>query len=657
MIELTDVAALAFIVVGLVFQGVRCYRSDRRIKVKREFQINLLLRETELSWKSSSGIVLTFDRLGHLVRKLPEVDIKTRKGECKLCCSAEEGMLNFCVLLVPHPLSLSGVCHREDIDRLFGGNPKIQITETGYQEIKCNLSLQLIMMQENIPTGRHTETDLVVLSMLLPLEVTTDAMAKDLPFDLNRCCETWKVGDVKYPENKLDNWICLKREGEKLIIHVRTNFSSDERTATVALHTEDQIHTLNVRQQMAGMRTGLVVDRGLYVTAGHKNEVVPFTVTPDNEQVTWQIKAANANDGGCWYSLQPAIGLRLKGTQELEVHLAAKPFNVRSRSLSLIVETGTYPYCQTTEIVLMQGVCFNYHIEYPQDDICARHSGVIETPLDYHETDGLKTYIVCVDSNQPWHVVRDEKADWVEVSEPELLQGHYAGRFVVRLHSNEGNAERGGYPAARCTVLSLINDTGVVKDILIYQGGYVRISGKHWLDRNLAANGKLTPIAIPVGLGEDCTITHGSYFQFGSCSDVWTGNLTPCKDNWHAGKPETPLRIPQSDPSPAGWRVPSYIEIETFINAPAASLELQCEENRNNVCFLSDDGVPVYLPLCGHRSHINGCRIVIPHGHRYWTGSSQRSVYGYSLCVESNRQMYIVHDMKKCGFPVRCILE
>ena len=97
--------------------------------------------------------------------------------------------------------------------------------------------------------------------------------------------------------------------------------------------------------------------------------------------------------------------------------------------------------------------------------------------------------------------------------------------------------------------------------------------------------------------------------------------------------------------------------MEAFLNRPAAPMELQREEDRTNICILSDDGVPVYLPLCGHRSHINGCRIMIPHGHRYWTGSSQSSVYGYSLCVEPSRQMYMMHDMKKYGFPVRCVMD
>lgn len=144
MVELADVAALAFIGVGLIFQSVRYLRSDRHIKVLRGWLVNLRLDERELSRKYSLGVVLVFNRAGHLVRKFPEVDVIKRKGQCGLRCSVEEGSMNFCVLFAPHKLTLSGVYCREDVNRLFGGNPDIQIFETGTHDIKCNSLLQLI---------------------------------------------------------------------------------------------------------------------------------------------------------------------------------------------------------------------------------------------------------------------------------------------------------------------------------------------------------------------------------------------------------------------------------------------------------------------------------------------------------------------------------
>lgn len=657
MIELADIATLAFIASGMTYQGVKYWRSDKRVRLKRDFPVHLVLRGVKLPEACSRGAVILFDHLGHRVRKFPETDVQVRKDRYRLRCSSPEGMMNFCVLFTSHPLSLSSVLLRSDIDRLYTGYPDMLVAETGLQRVERKSTFELTPVKTGTATDEEEETTLTALSMLLPPEVVTDAMAKELPINLACCSDPWNTGSVHYADDEPDNWLSLRREGDRLVLQLRTNFSATQREATVEVHTDSQIHTLKVRQQVMGFHSTLTVSRRLYVTAGQKNEAVSITVTPDNEDAHWRIKSANANDGGCWFAVFPPVGVQQKGTQTLKVHLEAKPANLRSRSLVLTLETGTYPFSRTTDITLMQGVCFDHYIEYPIDDLCARHSGVIETPLDYRETDPVKTYTVCVDSNQSWRIIRDERADWVEVSQPELLEGHYSGRFTVHVRSNAANRVRCGFPAARHTVLSLVNDTGIVKDILIYQGGYVRIRGKYWLDRNLAADGKPAQVAIPLGLEEDTTLNHGSYFQFGSRTDRWVSDFLPCKGNWYEGTAENPARLAKLDPSPEGWRVPSRIEMEAFINSPAAPMELQREENRTNICILSDDGVPVYLPLCGHLSHINGCKILIPHGHRYWTGSSQSPVYGYSLCVEPSRQMYIMHDMKKYGFPVRCVID
>lgn len=659
MIELADIATLAFIASGVTYQGVKYWRSDKRVRLKREQPVSLVLRETaaKVPENYTHATVIVFDRRGCLLRKFPEKEIIRRKKYCKLPCSSAEGKMDFCVLFTSCTLSLSGIHRRSDIDRQFAGIKDLLIAETGLQEISHGASFELALTSGCTTATDEPEATPTALSMLLPPELTTDAMAKELTIDMQHCSEPWDTGNVHYAEGEPDNWLALRREGEKLVLQLRTNFNGTQRTASVEIHGEDKSYALKVIQQEMGIHPTLTVGRQLYVTAGKKNEIVPISVSPDNEDARWRIKSANANDGGCWYTVNPPVGVQQKGSKTLKIHLEAKPANVRSRSLTLTLEAGTYPFSQTTEITLMQGVCFDYYIEYPPGDICARHSGVIETPLGYSERDEMKTYTVCVDSNQRWRIIRDEQADWVEVSEPGLLAGHYGGRFTVRVRPNAGNRVKNGFPAARHTVLSLVNDTGVVKDILIYQGGYVRIRGQYWLDRNLANDGKLAPVAIPLGLEVGSRLNHGSYFQFGSKTGKWSETYACCKGDWYKGKAENPARLPETDPSPEGWRVPSHIEMEGFINRPAAPMELQREEDRTNICILSDDGVPVYLPLCGHRSHINGCRITIPHGHRYWTGSSQSPVYGYSLCVEPSRQMYIMHDMKKYGFPVRCILD
>lgn len=662
MIELADIATLAFIASGLTYQSVKYWRSDRRIKMKRERPVTLVLRGTDVPADCRTAVVLVFDRRGYLMRKFPDATYRKRKKGNRIECSTQEGVLDFCVLFTSRSLNLSAIHHRDDVDRQFGKSPHTLITETGWQEVSAATTLQLHPVETDTPGTATTDAAPTALSMLLPPEVVTDAMAKELAIDLAGCNEPWEAGYVHYAEGEPENWLSMRREADKLVLQPRTNFSPAERNATVEIHAGARTHTLKVKQQIIGIHSTLTVSRRLYVTAGLKNEAVSVTVTPDNEHTCWRIKSANANDGGCWYTVYPPVGVQQKDSKTLHIHLEAKPANVRSRSLSLTLETGTYPFSHSTDVLLMQGVCFDYYIECPRADICARHNDVIETPLAAETEGGAAAaspgiYTVCVDSNQPWRIIRNEEADWVRVSTPELMPGHYSGRFTVQVDSNAEYRVRGGFPAARHTVLSLVNDTGIVRDILIYQGGYVRIHGKCWLDRNLAGYGKPAQVAIPLGLEKGSTLNHGAYFQFGCQTDEWKNDYAPYKDNWYANKAENPTALPQIDPSPAGWRVPSHIEMGAFIGSPAAPMELLCEEDRTNICILSDDSVPVYLPLCGHRSHINGCKIMLPHGHRYWTGSSQSPVYGYSLCVEPSRQMYVMHDMKKYGFPVRCILD
>ena len=195
--ELADVAVLAFIGVGLVFQSVRYYRSDRRIKEKQKYLVSLLFCETEFTRKCPSGIVLVFDRIGHLVRKFPEADIKKRKDRSKICCSVEEGVLSFCVLFTSRSLSLSGVYDRKDIERLFGGNPDILIAETALQEVKSDAPVRLNVVREVVDEDKPAEASSVPFSMLLPPEIVTDAMSKDLQINMSGCGSVWEIYTIR----------------------------------------------------------------------------------------------------------------------------------------------------------------------------------------------------------------------------------------------------------------------------------------------------------------------------------------------------------------------------------------------------------------------------------------------------------------------------
>ena len=141
--ELVIVTGFVLIIVGIFYLSVRYGQRVRRIKARRNCQICLMLDDVEWPHPHLYCIIFAFDRSGHLVRKFPEAEMKQSKGQYRLHCIVEEGFLNFCVLFVPHALSLSGVLCREDIDRLFGDVSGIQIVETGIWEVEHNVALPL----------------------------------------------------------------------------------------------------------------------------------------------------------------------------------------------------------------------------------------------------------------------------------------------------------------------------------------------------------------------------------------------------------------------------------------------------------------------------------------------------------------------------------
>ena len=659
--DIAEIALAVFTASGLTYSAVRSYRLNRTPNLKREIPVDLWLRADRQPEDTKYCVVLVFDKRGCLVRKFPQAEYIYRKDRYRIQCTATSDECNFCVLFSTAALNLSGILRQEDVRRLSVSTPGMRVAETGVRLVTSRQTTHELKPVNHLPPLELPSDNGLSLAEVLPREVVTDAMAKELTLNLHDYSLDWTTGIVVYPDSETAQWLSPRRRNRELILQLRTNFDTRERCAWVELHTTaGETHRLPVRQRVMGEHPTLTVSKRVHVSSGIKHEAVELTVTPDGDASQWAIRRIETSDGGRWWTVQPPIGTPLNGTRTVRLHLEAKPANISSRSAVVTLETGTYPFNQTTDICLMQGVCFDYYIEYPTDDACTRHTDVIETPL---QAVGQRRYIIRVDSNQAWRLVKDEAVDWVRVGEVNKLPGSHSGIFTVVVESNAGNDVRGGFPAARHTTLSLINDTGIVKDIFIYQGGYVSIRGVLWMDRNLSGScagaGSLCEMAVPLGLSEeDKRRTWGGYYQFGKLTGEWKDETINSTRHWNSGTEETPGKNVDIDPSPRGWRVPSVLELSTLLNRQVSPVNEWLRGNgRDYVCLLSDDGVPFFLPLCGHLSHINGCRIGIPRGNHYWCGTSQSPIYGYSLCIEPSRQMSMVHDMKKYGFPVRCVLD
>lgn len=649
--EIAEIATLIVTASGVTYQAVRQWRTGKQWQscLKKEIPVSLIYENMEDRYT----VVLAFDRNDNLIKKMPQVDVRSYKGKNRINCSLPEDTCCICLLLSADVLNLSGIYCKSELGRLCMEASCLWMAETGRIRISKKAVFEMNLTELTDCDSVQLSVESVSLHDLFPVEIKTDAMAKSLVFDMCRLHSEWAVSGVNI-EFEQDHWLTWQeKEYKKLVLLLKTNFTGKERCANIELRTANETFCLHLRQQMMGEHPSLNVSRRLYVCDGTRNETVSFSVIPDSDTARWSVKKVLTSDGGRWWNVNPFPGILVTGPQVVKVGIEAKPANVHSRTAVVSLETGTYPFNQTTDICLMQGLRFDYYIEYPKDDSCSRHAEAIETPLTYKIGDPLKVYTVRVDSNQPWRIVKAPDVDWVQVEEPSGFSDLYSATFTVIVEANAENM-RNGFPAARSTILSLITDTGIVKDILIYQGGYVRIKGLYWLDRNLSAGGNLAPVAIPLGLKGDSRQTWGAFFQFGRNTSDWSYNYETDKESWHEGTEETPVKCVDMDPSPEGWRIPSRLELSQLISCQLAWNDTLRGDDKN-ICLLSDDGVPFYFPLCGHLSHINGSWIDIPHCNRYWSGTAQSSIYGYTLCLELGKQMYITHDMKKYGFPLRCV--
>lgn len=70
-----------------------------------------------------------------------------------------------------------------------------------------------------------------------------------------------------------------------------------------------------------------------------------------------------------------------------------------------------------------------------------------------------------------------------------------------------------------------------------------------------------------------------------------------------------------------------------------------------------DSSVPVFFPLSGYRSHINGNLMDSGLQGRYWSSTETSPIYARVLSLDRGKTAYITHYLKKHGFPIRSILE
>lgn len=485
--------------------------------------------------------------------------------------------------------------------------------------------------------------------------VRTDCMAKSVEVEV-RGATGWEVAEA----GGSTPWLLAEKLSEgRLRLGLLTNFSTSPRETTLALHAAGTDGaSLLIVQCGSGYYPELDLSDNFFIQPGAAIATVYLRVTPGALCDEWYVASVNTNDEGGWCEVSPAPGESARGEGRLIVRTQPKPPYVAVRNALVTLGCGTYPFQTLRTLVVSQGVEFDYYIEYPAFDACSRSREVIEVSPSYHEGDALSRYTVYVRANLPWQLVKDG-ADWLEVGDPVMLAGEpYNGRFTVTVFPPDESTRVKGFCPARHTIVRLVAEQGQVYDIGVYRGGYVMMQGRRWLDRNLGGRGELADNAFPAGLEQNASsgsrLVHGALFQFGCPDTSWKAEHVSAPTAWNLNTDEHPVRNATIDPSPAGWRVPSSLELSGLFNR---SNSVPSYAGRSWAGLLSDDGVPVCFPLAGYRYHMSGCHMEPLREGGYWSSSTRSPVYADALLLRSGRPWLFTHQLKKQAFSVRSVEE
>ncbi|MDR3704703.1 MAG: hypothetical protein P4L28_02200 [Paludibacteraceae bacterium] len=184
----------------------------------------------------------------------------------------------------------------------------------------------------------------------------------------------------------------------------------------------------------------------------------------------------------------------------------------------------------------------------------------------------------------------------------------------------------------------------------------VVINGVKWATRNVAIPGKFTTNSYDAG----------DFYQWNS-KVGWpaTGNIgsitatdgsTTWNSSWEGGytSPSDTDWTSANDPSPAGWRVPTYAEIQTLLDATKVTSAWTMQNSVYGEKFTDKTSAnSIFLPALGYRGYntSDGTFGIAGSFGGYWCGRPNRALYFNGGGAGSD---YYYLD---CGFSVRPVAK
>ena len=210
------------------------------------------------------------------------------------------------------------------------------------------------------------------------------------------------------------------------------------------------------------------------------------------------------------------------------------------------------------------------------------------------------------------------------------------GKVIAKAAGEVEITAQAGNPTAVCII--------TVYDPLALDDG-VEINGVIWATRNVNAPGSFA--ANPENTGMFYQWNRKMAWTAGTITD-WNNSL-PVGDTWE--------KI--NDPSPAGWRVPTYEEQQKLFDKTKVTFQWTTENNINGAKFTDKTtGNSIFLPAAGYRYYYDGTLLYVGTSARYWNSMQYSNNLAFAYRMDFNSSSIGGgYANRAYGFNIRSVAE
>ena len=239
--------------------------------------------------------------------------------------------------------------------------------------------------------------------------------------------------------------------------------------------------------------------------------------------------------------------------------------------------------------------------------------------------------------------------DWVSIS-PD--HGDAAGTYyiVIALDTNNTGEDRSAEITITCENQEVkISVSQLTVNTLQYDKGVV-INGVKWATRNVDKQWYFT------SKPED----YGMFYQWNSAI-AWSTNDPLVNSNgtttWNTSYSTSVKWESNNDPCPAGWRIPTYEEIQSLCDIEKVSSEWVNQNGVNGRKFIDKTtGAYIFIPAIGYRSSSDGILGYTDLG-VYWGNTEYGGNGARSLYFSINEAKAGNHYGKASGLTIRPVAQ